>query len=88
MPFLAVERNPSVPLQSLLRRAHVVLPFLPEAKAVNYSVDAVVSYVRVYLLSERVKIDGSQGPLPQGLKPASLWGLGGTAEAVPFPDLL
>jgi len=74
MPFLAVERNPSVPLQSLLRRAHVVLPFLPEAKAVNYSVDAVVAYVRVYLLNERAKIDGSQGSSPSGAKARVLIG--------------
>jgi hypothetical protein len=25
--------------------------------------------------------------LPQGLKPASLWDLGGTTEVVPFPNL-
>jgi hypothetical protein len=60
MPFLAVERNPPVPLERLLRRAHVVFPFLPEAQAVNYAVNAVVTNIGVYLLDERVEIDGSE----------------------------
>jgi hypothetical protein len=31
---------------------------------------------------------GTIGRLPQGLKPASLLALGGTTEAVPFPNEL
>jgi hypothetical protein len=59
MPFLAVERDSSVPLEGLLRCAHVVFPFLSEAQAVNHAVDAVVAYIWVYLLDKWMKLDGS-----------------------------
>ena len=61
VPFFAVERNLSIPLQSLLRCSHVMFPLLPEAQAVDHSVDAVIAYVRVYLLDEWVKLDRPQG---------------------------